>query len=219
MSKKILNHQIIKFNNKDSIMEVLANSFEIGKVQIHIHKYDESKKKGERITQELDVFVNIEDMLVLCQDILSGNIPKSIKKLKDAGKNYDAAWIDMGGVSAKKLEEREKYLLSQGRKLEDLKAHQKQRADKKSLSRVFKIVPSTRGDMVFTFQFESGMGEENETGLIVPKYGTKPEVRLMMAVNAKQAKAFALMIKTHIEAFINSKYTRMEDEKYFISVK
>lgn len=217
MSKKnvILSHQIIKFNNKDSIMEVLANSFEIGKVQIHMHKYDETKAKGSRITQELDLFVNIEDMLVLCNDILSGNIPKQVKALKDAGKNYDAAWNDMGGISATKLKERETFLLSKGKKLEDLKAHQKQRADGKSLSRVFKIVPSTRGDMAFTFQGESGAGEENDTGLIVPKYGTKPDVRLMMAVTPKQAKAFALMIQTHIESFIAQKYVRMEDENYF----
>lgn len=212
---KRLQHQIIKFNNKDGLMEVLANAFEIGKVQIHMHKYDESKAKGSRITQEVDLFVDIPDMLVLCNDILTGNIPAQIKSLKTAGKNYDSAWSDMGGVSATKLAERQQMALKEGKKLEGLKATQKSRADGKSLSRVFKIVPSTRNDMAFTFQGEYGAGEENDTGLIVPKYGTKPDVRLMMAVTPKQAKAFALMIKTHIEAFIAQKYVRMEDKNYF----
>lgn len=212
---KNLQHQIIKFNNKDSLMEVLANSFEIGKVQVHMHKYDETKAKGQRVTQAVDIFVDIPTMLVLCNDILTGNISAKVKGLKDAGKTYDSAWIDMGGIPAKKLAEREEFNIKKGLKVENLTYSQKSRPDGKSLSRVLKIIPSTRTDMAFTFQAESGAGEENAQGLIVPKYGSKPENRLMMAVTPEQAKAFALMIKMHLDAFISQKYVRMEDENYY----
>lgn len=216
---KKLTHKIIKFNSNDSIFEVVADTFNIGKVHIHMHKYDESKSAGQKVTQAVDVFVSIDEALVLCQDILTGNIPIRVKALKDKGEKYASAWQHLGGISATKLKEKQEYALKAGRKLEDLKPNQKSRPDGKSLSRVFKIVPSSRDSYAFTFQAESGAGEEDSKGLIVPKYGTKPENRVFMPVTPEQAKAFALKLNVCIQAYYNSKYVDKSDKDFYTDLK
>lgn len=200
-----LNHQIIKFNGKDTILEVKNDYFNIDKVLIHMHKYDETKAKGQRITQEVDIYVNMSTALLLCNDILSGRITALLDVEKKKGEKYPKAiWQDLGGISATKLEEKEKYNISKGRALSDLKEGQKRRADGKSLSRVLKIAPGNKLPVIFTA--ENGAGEEDERGLIVPKYGLKPDNRVMVGLSYDQLKEFAIMLKLHIEAFITEKY-------------
>lgn len=182
---KILNHQIIRFDGKDTFFEVMANAFGISKVQLNFRKYDEHKQKGNRFVQQVDYYVNVEEMLVLAQDILSGKIAKLAQIEKGKGAKYPAPiWQSMGGMSAEKAK----------------------REDKMALSRVLKLAPGSSQPFVFTA--ESGKGEQNEKGLIVPRYGTSPENRIMVALTDVQLKQFALMIQMHLQAYYTSLYAK-----------
>lgn len=208
---KKLNHQIIKFNGKNQLMEVLANCFSIGKVQIHFHKYDESKEKGQRVTSSVDIYTDIEEMLLLCNDILTGRISKELEVSKAKGKYPEPVWIDMGGVSANKLEERAKYCAAHGIKP---KESQHPRDDGKSLSRVLKIVPGDKFPVLFVA--ESGAGEEAENGLIVPKYGRNPDNRIMFGLTNDQLKKLAISTKMNIEAYYAAQYVSGAFLKEFV---
>lgn len=93
----------------------------------------------------------------------------------------------MGGVSAKNLESRGQA-----------------RPDGKSLSRQFKIVPGNK--VPFMLVGECGAGEESDTGLIVPKYGVKPEQVVRVPIQAEDLKRFALIVQANIEAYLVSNY-------------
>ncbi|WP_368262603.1 hypothetical protein [Clostridium disporicum] len=185
---KMLNKQILKLDGKDTFFEIMANAFGIDKVQINFRKYDDSQEKGSKITQSVDIFIDIPEALVLSQDILSGKIAQLAKTEKAKGAKYPAQiWQTMGGVNAEKAKTRGL------------------RTDGMALSRVLKIVPGLKQPFVFTA--ESGKGEENDKGLIVPRYGTTPENRIMVAVTDEQLKQIALLIQTHVQAYYCAQYT------------
>lgn len=182
--KKVLQKQIIRFDGNDTFFEVMANAFNIGKVQINFRKYDQTKSKGDKITQQVNCYVNIEDILVLTQDILSGKINKLAEAEKAKGSTYPApVWQSMGGISALKAE----------------------REDEMALSRVLKLAPGSSKPFVLTA--ESGKGEQNQQGLIVPRFGTKPENRIIVALTNEQLKQFALIINMHLTAYYSAQYS------------
>lgn len=185
---KILNKQIIRFDGRDTFFEVMANAFSIDKVQINFRKYDATKTAGSKFTQSVDIFVNVEEALVLSQDILSGKINALGEAEKAKGAKYpQPVWQSMGGIGADKAKERGL------------------RADGMALSRVLKLAPGSAKPFVFTA--ESGKGEQNEKGLIVPRYGTSPENRIMVALTGDQLKQFALLINCHLNAYYSAQYS------------
>jgi hypothetical protein len=93
----------------------------------------------------------------------------------------------MGGIPAKTLE-------SKGQA----------RLDGKSLSRRFKIVPGNK--VPFMLVGECGVGEENETGLTVPKYDTKAKQVVRIPLQPDDLKRFVLIVKANIEAYLTSTY-------------
>lgn len=188
MSKiQILNHQILRIDGSNSFFEIMSNAFGIDKVQINFRKYDKNKAKGEKFTQTVDIYVNVEEMLVLCNDILSGKIASLADIERKKGASYpNPVWDSMGGISAEKA--KEKGL----------------RTDGKALSRVIKLSPGSKQPFVLTA--ESGAGEQNEKGLIVPRFGTKPDNRVIVALNANQLKQLALLTQMHIASYTTSQY-------------
>ena len=184
--------QIIRLDGKDCFFEVMNTGFEIDKVLINFVQYDTSKEKNSRITAQIPIYIDISKFLVLAQDILSGKMAGLAKKAKDdaesRGSKYAShIYADMGGVSARVLESRGKS-----------------RPDGKSLSRQLKITPGAK--MPWLLSAEMGVGEEDERGLIVPRYGTKPEQRVQVPLTDDDFKRFALTVKAHIEAYFASQY-------------
>lgn len=185
---KMLNKQIIRFDGKDTFFEVMANAFGIDKVQLNFRKYDATKSTGSKFTQQVDIFINVEDALVLCQDILSGKINALAEVEKAKGAKYPApVWQSMGGMSAERA--KEKGL----------------RSDGMALSRVIKLAPGSAKPFVLTA--ESGKGEQNTQGLIVPRYGTSPDNRVMVALTVEQLKQLAILIQMHLTAYYSSQYS------------
>ena len=127
---------------------------------------------------------------------MSGRLAKLAETEKAKGAKYpQAIYMQQGGVSAKKLELR-------GQK----------RPDGKSLSRVFKIVPGDK--YPFMVQAEQGAGEENDKGLIVSKFGGKPELRVMIPMQSDDTKKFVLMIGAKIRAYMAAQYVYFNKEEY-----
>ncbi|MDI3075344.1 hypothetical protein QJL41_12440 [Clostridioides difficile] len=189
--KLYINHQILKIDSKNCFLEVMANSFTIDKVLINFRKYDNNSQAGEKFTQQVDIFIDPKFALLLCHDILSGKIAKladiSQAKAKKEGRNFPSeVWRTLGGTSAK-----------------DLKKQNRERKDGCAISRSLKLSPGEKG---FLFTAESGKGKETDKGLIVPKYGINPDNRVVIPLDSDQLKIFAIMIKTHIEAFLALKY-------------
>lgn len=177
--------QLVKVSGKDTFVEVMNDAFGIGKVVINFAKYNDKAVAGSRITDQVGIYMNIDEALVLCHDILSGKIAQLAKIEKDKGAKYPPAiFTKLGGTSAKSL-------ASKG----------KSRPDGASESRQFKIQPGSRVD--FMLVGEKGKGEENATGLIVPK---SSETKVMVPFSADDLKKLALVLQSNIQAFTIARY-------------
>ena len=177
--------QLLKISGKTTFVEVLNTFFGINKLGLTFAKYDEKKPEGERMTDNITIFMSFDKALLLSKDILSGKIAGLAQKEKAKGETYpQSIYTEMGGTSAATLERKGKA-----------------RPDKKSESRQFKIHPGAKAP--FMLVAERGAGEENQTGLIVPK---KVETKVMVPCSADDLKTLAVVIESHINAYRASKY-------------
>lgn len=177
--------QLIKLSGKDTFVEVLNNPFEIGKIVFGFAKYNEKAEPGKRITDNIQMYMDLDEALVFSHDIISGKIPQLAKIEKDKGKPFpNEVYKKQGGTSAARL-----------------KASGNERADKAPESRVLKLGPGAKSDFVLTA--EKGKGEESNTGLIIQK---KVETTLRVPITADDLKRLALVIQSHIQAYRVARY-------------
>lgn len=183
------NYQIAKFSGKNCFVEIMNKDFHKNKVCLNFEQFDESKPKGQRTVNKVTIYMPFSKFRLLAQDILRDKIFKLAEKEKALGKSFpDAIYKDLTGTSA-----------------EQLANFKNSRPDGKSESRQFKILPAKKENHVM-LQAESGMGEKSETGLIMPKYGTKPDQRVAVVVSYDDLKVLALETLAHIDAYLTSQY-------------
>jgi len=103
-------------------------------------------------------------------------------------KKQEPLYEHLGGTSAKQLAK-----------------YGKPRSDGKSLSRVVKLTISSKSDYFLTA--DSGPGEENKTGLIVPKFGANPEQHVSVILSWRQLNELLLTTAEHYRAWLSAKYT------------
>ena len=155
MSEDYKNNQIIRKDAKNCFVESLNDSFPIGKAHFGFASYDMSKPAGSRQTNRINIYISVEELLELCRKLSCGELKymfQNKKKASDTSPLYQC----LGGTSAERL-----------------KKAGKSRADGMSLSRTAQIICGSKCDILFIA--DSGPGEENEKGLIVPRFGNKPE--------------------------------------------
>lgn len=75
---------------------------------------------------------------------------------------------------------------------------------KKSLSRTVQLLCGSKSD--FLFVADSGPGDTTEKGLIVPKFGSKPENHVAVSMTFEALSGLLLMTKAHYEAWLVSYY-------------
>ena len=80
----------------------------------------------------------------------------------------------------------------------------KARADGKSLSRVVKLTVAEKSDYFLTA--DSGPGEENQTGLIVPRFGKNPEQHVSVILTWRQLNELLFTTVAHFKAWLSAKY-------------
>lgn len=187
--------QIVKFSGKTQFFEIMANCLEIEKLFINFVQYDDGQESGERIQAQVQFYLDIWDAHVLAKDIFSGRMSALAKKSrtkaeKEESKYPHAVFGRMAGVSAKKLKEKGKP-----------------RKDGMSLARQFKITPGNK--LPWILSGESGPGEENEQGLIVPRY-KRPEQIVRVGLDDDQFKKFAAVLEVTVQAWMARYLDRLE---------
>lgn len=80
----------------------------------------------------------------------------------------------------------------------------KARPDGKSVSRVTKLVAGSRSDYLFVA--DSGPGDQNEQGLIVPRFGKNPEQHVAVSFSWKKLNEFLFTIHAHYMAWLSARY-------------
>ena len=109
-----------------------------------------------------------------------------LKSKKEAGdKAPIKEWL--GGTSAARLQQ-----------------FNKARPDGMSLSRTAKVLCGSKTD--FLLVADSGPGEENEKGLIVPRFGGKPENHVALSLTWDAMSELVLITKAHYEAWLCARY-------------
>lgn len=171
------NHQIIRLDGKNKFVESLSRGFDIGKVMFNFVEYDDKRKAGDRIVQNVTVYMDFAKFRVFAQDMLSGLLAR--KAAENKGKVFE----DLTGTPADKL-----------------KQHGRERQDGKAESRKIYLGPSSKG---FFFTAESGPGERSETGLIKP--AGKAEKKVSIPIDAEQAKSLVLMTLASMNAYESGK--------------
>ena len=179
--------QIIRIDARNCFVESRSDAFEIGKAHLEFATYDTSKPAGQRQTNHIHIYVDIPEFLCLAQEALNGMLHSRARHQR-TNNNEAPLHESLGGTSAEKLAQRGNP-----------------RPDGKSLSRIFKIMLSNKEDS-YLFTASSGPGETNATGLIVPKFGGKPENHVSVLMNWRAVNELMVMTKVHYEAWLAAKY-------------
>lgn len=178
--------RIIRKDARNCFVESLNDAFAIGKAHLCFSSYDLSKPTGQRQTGYINIYLAVDELLELCRKLSSGELRYLIqdkKKHEDSSPIYQS----LGGTTAEKL-------AKIGRA----------RSDGKSLSRTMQICVGNKSD--FLLIAESGPGEENEKGLIVPKFGGKPEQHVAVSMQFETLSELLLTTKAHYEAWLHALY-------------
>ena len=183
-------NQIIRKDAKSCFIESLNDCFRIGKAHLRFVKYDVSKPAKSRQTDMVDIFVDISEIMELQRQFIGGEMRCRVEARKDEKDTTTPLFECMGGVSDKKL-----------------KAQDRRRKDKKSLSRIARLVIGSKKDFMFIAQ--SGPGEESEKGLIVPKFGDKPENNVAVPLLFADLSELILMTVSHYNAWLTGWYIYM----------
>ena len=152
--------------------------------QIFTALQSELIKDELRFLQEQESFK--KRLLELCRKLSSGELRYIMQQMKQNGDNKPIQeWL--GGTSAEKLRQ-----------------YGKARQDGKSLSSVCKLLAGQKTD--FLLIADSGPGDKDAKGLIVPRFGNKPENHVVVSMTFESLSELLLMTKTHYEAWLTAWY-------------
>ena len=180
------NYQIIRKDAKNCFVESLSDAFSIGKIHFNFATYDLSKPAGKRQTNNVSIYVSAAEFLELNRKLCCGEL-KYIMQTRKKSEDSTPLFQSIGGTSAK-----------------NLKAAGRERKDGKSLSRIMRLSVGKKSD--FLLCAESGAGVEDEKGLIVPKFGDKPENRVVVSMAFDSFSELVLLTKSHYDAWLVSEY-------------
>ena len=186
MAEERNQHQIIRKDAKNCFVESLSDSFDKGKAHFAFASYDLNKPAGNRQTNCVHIYISIPELLELCRKLSCGELRFLWQARKKAGDNEPILkWL--GGTSAEKLAQ-----------------YGKPRPDGKSLSRVAQLLAGQKCDFLFTAS--SGPGDKDAKGLIVPRFGKKPENHVSVSLTWDSLAELLLITKTHYEAWLTAWY-------------
>ena len=179
-------YQIIRKDARGCFVETKSDSFGIGKVHLEFAAYDTSRPEGQRQTSHIHIYIDVPEFLRLAHEALSGALHMQARQQKQ---NNDGTplYESLGGTSAERL------------------AHfGRARADGKSLSRTVKLILGQRADYLFVA--DSGPGETDGKGLIVPKFGKNPENHVAVGLSWRNLNELMMMTQTHYTAWLAAQY-------------
>ena len=178
--------QIIRKDARNCFVESLSDAFGNGRAHFVFATYDLNKPAGQRQTNNIHIYIAIPELLELCRKLSCGELRYIMQQKKQTGDNKPIQeWL--GGTSAEKLRQ-----------------YGKARPDGKSLSRVCKLMAAQKTDFLFTAS--SGPGEKDDKGLIVPKFGNRPENHVAVSMTFESFSELLLMTRTHYESWLTAWY-------------
>lgn len=178
--------QIVRKDARNCFVESLRDAFEIEKIHLCFTAYDMRKPAGQRQTDNVQIYIDVDEFLDLCRKLSSGELRYMLQNQKKRGDN-SPLYQCIGGTSAEKL-------AKLGRS----------RNDGKSLSRIASLMPGKKADFIFVA--DSGPGEAEENGLIVPKFGDNPEQHVLVSMSFEALSELLLLTKAHYEAWLTAWY-------------
>jgi hypothetical protein len=186
-------YQIIRKDARGCFVETKSDGFAFDKVHVEFSAYDATQPSGRRQTDHVHIYVDVPEFLHLANEALSGALHLRARQQKE--RNDSAPLYEhLGGTSAEKL-------LRFG----------KQRPDGKSLSRVAKLIPGQKADYLFIA--DSGPGEADVKGLIVPKFGKSPENHVSVGLNWRSLNELLLLTQVHYSAWLAARYAGSRDTR------
>ena len=178
--------QIIRKDARNCFVESLSDAFGNGRAHFVFATYDLNKPAGQRQTNNIHIYIAIPELLELCRKLTCGELRYILQQKKQTGDSKPIQeWL--GGTSAEKLRQ-----------------YGKARPDGKSLSRVCKLMDAQKTDFLFTAS--SGPGEKDAKGLIVPKFGSRPENHVAVSMTFESFSELLLMTRTHYESWLTAWY-------------
>lgn len=188
MNEELNVNQITRKDARGCFVESLSDAFEIGKIHLVFATYDTKRPVGQRQTNNVHIYISVDEFLELCRKLSWGELRFMMQNRK---KNSDSSPLfqHLGGTSAEKLKK-----LGRARK------------DGKSLSRTVQLLCGNRSD--FLFVADSGPGETNATGLIVPKFGKNPENHVAVSMTFDTLSELLLLTQAHYNAWLTAWYMK-----------
>lgn len=186
MSGEKNSSQIIRKDARNCFVESLSDAFGNGRAHFVFATYDLNKPAGQRQTNNIHIYISIPELLELCRKLSCGELRFILQQKKQTGDSKPIQeWL--GGTSAEKLRQ-----------------YGKARPDGKSLSRVCKLMAAQKTDFLFTAS--SGPGEKDAKGLIVPKFGNRPENHVAVSMTFDALSELLLVTRTHYESWLTAWY-------------
>lgn len=186
-------NQIVRKDARGCFVESLNDAFEIGKIHLVFASYDATRPAGQRQTSNVPIYISADEFLELCRKLNSGELRRLVKARREAG---DAAplYQHLGGTPAEKL-----------------KRAGRERADGMSLSRTMQLLCGSRSD--FLLVADSGPGETTSTGLIVPRFGKRPENHVAVSLTFEALSELLLLTQAHFNAWLSAWYMQKPPER------
>lgn len=181
-------NQIIRKDARNCFVESLSDAFSIGRIHFAFATYDLSRPAGQRQTNNIHIYIAVDEFLELCRKLTCGELRYMMQNKKSNG-DKTPLYQCLGGTSAEKL-------AKQGRS----------RKDGMSLSRTAQLLCGNKSD--FLFVADSGPGQTNDKGLIVPKFGNKPENHVAISMTFETFSELLLLTKAHFEAWLSVWYAQ-----------
>lgn len=181
-------NQIIRKDARNCFVESLSDAFSIGRIHLAFATYDLSRPAGQRQTNSIHIYIAVDEFLELCRKLTCGELRYMMQNKKSNG-DKTPLYQCLGGTSAEKL-------AKQGRS----------RKDGMSLSRTAQLLCGNKSD--FLFVADSGPGQTNDKGLIVPKFGNKPENHVAISMTFESFSELLLLTKAHFEAWLSVWYAQ-----------
>lgn len=186
MADNLNKNQIVRKDARGCFVESLSDAFGIGRIHLAFASYDLDRPAGKRQTDNIHIYIAADEFLELCRKLICGEFRQVMKDRRSSG-DRTPLYQCLGGTSAEKL-------AGLGRS----------RSDGMSLSRTAQLLCGSRSD--FLFVADSGPGQTNEKGLIVLRFGNRPENHVAVSMSFEAFSELMLLTKAHFEAWLAAWY-------------
>jgi hypothetical protein len=177
-----------KFDRGSSFLSITGDYFGIGKLKLAFRTYDAKKAAGDRITQSIDISLNITEALKLAyklsNNIIQHDLSMKKKKAKECGTYPLPGYDHIGGTKKEKAN----------------------REDGKALARVFHIEAGT-GDVDIYFKAFSGPGTTEAKGGIMPAFKlSEAEQQIIISMSYDEVLEFAGVVEAACYSYYMGMY-------------